>query len=148
MKRIIIFIVIFIIFNTCKSDDVTFISHNNVPIIQVEINGLPANLLVDTGASISVLDITTINHYGFIIDTSKELFIVSGVGGSTNGYHLLNVTICNTNGELITDDFNFRTINLSNQRFHTGIVGIIGADYLKQNDVIIDYNTQTIKNIK
>lgn len=105
--------------------------------IDIELNGKKARLLIDTGASKSLLDINKAEQYNFkYLLLAKDKYI--GIGGVVDIY--------------VTYEYRTKPFHISflgarfdeiTQYFEQDgiiIVGIIGADFLKQNGAIIDYN--------
>ena len=63
------------------------------PIINISINGKTAPVLIDTGASMSILDICQKKNYDFDIRNKMNVSII-GVGGKQNdAYHVKNANI-------------------------------------------------------
>lgn len=104
--------------------------------VNVILNGLPAKLLIDTGASKSLLDITKANEYGFEYSLLiKDQYI--GLGGFQDmhivyDYHIEEffTPFLGTDLSEITSYFMDEGIN---------IVGVLGSDFLDTHKVIIDF---------
>lgn len=64
---------------------------NKVPIVKASINGIEANLLVDTGASINMIDSEKWKKFGFV--EVKKVGEVAGLNGSSDMYTTKNVSV-------------------------------------------------------
>jgi hypothetical protein len=119
---------------------------NDLPIIEGELNGIKARFLIDSGATISGLDLNAMYIYGYSIDTTKPVQNVTGIGGSQSLYYLKNYkfNFCVND----TTPIIFRGMNLKKFRLDYGILGILGSDFLKNHKFTIDYNNKVIKRKK
>jgi hypothetical protein len=122
---------------------IPFKTMNNLPIIEAEINGISAKFLVDSGASISALDLTASYVYGYSIDFDKPTGTATGIGGKQPLYYMKNVKFSSTVKDTV--DISFRGMDLVKFRIDYGILGILGSDYLKSHGFIIDYKNNVIK---
>lgn len=150
MKMRTIIIVLFsILMIQCKGSlekEILFTDVTKVPIIKAKLNNKHCYLMIDTGASISILDITQSKKYNFkLTSVSNE---VLGLGGKTNYYDLDNVNIELDSLQLETSfkggnlNYLVRTIRINSGY---NIVGIIGSDVFKTHEFKIDYSTNSIK---
>lgn len=116
-------------------------------IISVNINDKEAHMLVDTGASIGIVDIDCMKEYGFKKGVKLEGQIV-GVGGeSSSAYHTKDLQVDIEGVKLyqfITMDID--TIKKS-IRENTGVTiqGIIGLTQIKMSEMKIDADNGIIK---
>ena len=108
-----------------------------------QINGIPADFLLDTGASATVLDHSQIKQFKIknVEDVNDE---VAGLGSTTmKRYEVQKVKILLNDFEV--KDLNINLVDLShvNAAFKKEkikpIHGIIGADILEKYAAIIDY---------
>ena len=124
---------------------VKFISANKIPVVEGTINGKRAYFIVDSGASLSVLDINQDRKYSF--DSYPINEEAEGYGGAAKFYEVQAVDI-RIGGKYL--HARFRSQNLSNIveiiRQHEGIYisGILGSDVWKDLDAVIDYKSRTI----
>lgn len=112
--------------------------------IRVKLNNKTANLLIDTGAAASLLDINQADYYDFTYQESPHTF--SGIGGLSEGYRLWNYKIAYDSTKLQLYPFGAdlkHVVESFNQKGMT-IVGVIGSDFLRTNDAIIDYKKKTL----
>ncbi len=117
----------------------------------MNINGKPAKFLVDTGASVSLIDMKQEKKYHF----SSYENLGSGVMNSFSGLNKLMLTsrIEVKHNQNTFKGFKFYAANidylhrfLEKRSIH--ILGIVGADFLLKNKAIIDYqNRKLILNI-
>lgn len=147
--RTIIIILISLLLYQCKGSlekEIPFSDISKVPLVQTNLNNKSCYLMIDTGASISILDINQKKDYNFKV--LKNSNFVLGVGGKSNYYNLENV-ILKLDTTFYNTDFkgNDMSVLVNTIKLNTGIkiVGILGSDFFKQNEVIIDYSTNTIK---
>lgn len=110
--------------------------------VSAKINGISAIFLMDTGATLSVLDINQLGDYYLTSDVSQGDF--SGIGGSNELYSLSSTTYISINDEKFRVDMSTSDISsvVSSLRSSIGlkILGILGSDFFSDNKVIIDYN--------
>lgn len=140
---------------------------NNIPInfveiedggyhlfIDAKVNGKPVNLLLDTGASKTVFDNTSIRRI-LDIDSEEHEFELSphkstGLGTNTMDSHL--VTIENFSiGDVVLNNFEVVVLPMDhvNEAYrmleHREIDGVIGSDILKQYNATIYYRKKLMK---
>jgi hypothetical protein len=122
-------------------------SHNEdirIPIIQKDINNKEVLFILDSGANISIIDSTWYyNNRQVFTETEDVNMVLIGISGIVS----INSKIVYT--EIDEDYVVFAitdlvpvTQNLSKQGFK--IVGILGSDYLMDNNLIIDYKKQAV----
>lgn len=154
MKKISILIIILLISNILlirnRSHKVIPFknSHNEdirIPIIQKDINNEKVLFILDSGANISIIDSTWYyNNNNHMFTEAEDInMVLTGISGVVS----INSKIIYT--EIDEDYVVFAitdlvpvTQNLSRQGFK--IVGILGSDYLKDNNLIIDYKKQAV----
>ena len=122
-------------------------SHNEdirIPIIQKDINNEKVLFILDSGANISIIDSTWYYDNKHMFTEAENInMVLTGISGVVS----INSKIIYTE---IDEDYVVFTItdlipvtqNLSKQGFK--IVGILGSDYLKDNNLIIDYKKQAV----
>lgn len=122
---------------------IALIHHKYLYFIRVKLNNRNATLLVDTGAAASLLDINQANDYKFKFRLSDQKF--SGVGGLSNGYRVSNYKFDHDSISLNVYPFgaDLKEVNESFTANGMPIAGVIGSDFLRTHDAIIDY-----KNLK
>ena len=117
----------------------------------MNINGKPAKFIVDTGASVSLIDMKQEKNYHFSYYQNSG----NGVMNSFSGLNKLMLTsrIEVKHNQYTFRGFKFYATNIDYlQRFlekrSIHILGIVGADFLLRNRAIIDYqNRKLILNI-
>jgi predicted aspartyl protease len=143
ITRLIVILFLFII--SCKKEippnSIPFSTNKGVPIITVAINGKSAKLLVDTGATTSVIDSSVVEKYGFRVGNNLDIDF-NGIGGRASMYYV-DKAITTFNGEPMY--IRYRASNMKNIRNSLGIVGIIGTNYLEQNKMIINYQDKLLE---
>lgn len=144
MKKLITIMMLLVVLTGCKREDpqpnqIRFAKVNNLPIIEAEINGKKARLLVDTGASQSLLDLTSQKRYEFEAYELKDEF--HGIGGQTTIFSVHRAVVKYRDSTL---NANFHAADLSHLRKTYGIIGIVGSDWLRRQRANINYNTNLI----
>jgi hypothetical protein len=123
---------------------IALIHDGHLYFIRVKLNNKTANLLIDTGAAASLLDINQAEHYDFTYQESPHRF--SGIGGLSEGYRVRNYKIAYDSTMLPLYPFGAdlkHVVESFNQK-GMSIVGVIGSDFLRSNDAIIDYKRKTL----
>ena len=108
------------------------------------VNGLKANLLIDTGASRTVFDLSRINHYQPEVKIKKNNKMFSGIGSGKIETFLANISLLELGEKKIENFdvvlFDLKVINQSYAIFDLPkIDGVLGGDLLKACNAIIDY---------
>jgi hypothetical protein len=126
--------------------EIPFYDNSKVPIIEGILNNKKAYFIVDSGASISILDINQSKEYSFdCLDLENT---VVGFGGKSTYYTLSNV---NVDLKLIPTITEFKgndlklLVKIIDKHSHVKIVGILGSDIFKKNGIQINYSTNSIK---
>ena len=114
-------------------------------IIEGIVNGKSANFLIDTGASVGLIDDTQVKKYGLLVGKRFNGTLV-GAGGTMN-----NVRYCNTFAEVggkTLSQFLIADIEgvVKSIKRETGveILGIISLPQMKLNGINIDSNDSLI----
>lgn len=114
---------------------------NDLYLINVTLNGKKTKLLIDTGATKSLLDISKSKQFNFeysLFNRNKYI----GLGGLTDIYVVYNYTIDSFFIPFLGSDL--EEINNYFNKDGNKIVGIIGSDFLLKNGAIIDYTTNKL----
>jgi len=124
---------------------IALIHHNNLHFITVKVNGVDANFLVDTGAIVSIMDINQAKKYKFDYNVSQQSFV--GIGGQTPSYNIFNYKINHDSINLYLHPVGAdlkEIVNSFVDHNSIKIVGIIGSDFFKNNEAIIDYKNKQL----
>ena len=147
MKTIIISLIILL--TSCVTTNHTFYYNTEINIIenktmlfiQITLNNKKAYLLIDTGASKSLLDITQAEKYNFKYNLLvKDKYI--GIGGKQDIFTIYNYKI----NELFIPFFGADISNI-NEYFikdNIPIIGILGCDFLEKYKTKIDFETNKL----
>lgn len=116
------------------------------PIINISINGKVAPVLIDTGASMSILDINQTKKYNF--STRNKLnSSITGVGGKqSDAFYVKNASV-NLQGIPM---YQFATADIAgvvasiNAATGIQIAGIIGTPHIRQLEMKIDLDNDSI----
>ena len=117
------------------------------PPVEVEINGRPAVMLVDTGSSTGLIDINQMDEYGFSLMAKTDMVIISIGEKQCESYRVRDLWV-RLEGISIYQ-FLATDISLIAESIHkeTGyrISGIIGYDQIKNAEIKIDASNNQIK---
>lgn len=116
-------------------------------IVKVEIDGIPGDMIIDTGASVTVVDREIFPDK---IDNESIGKIQSGsVTGQINEVHLLQAGLFKIGGRKMKD-IQLAAIDLSyvndmyDKHLKRKIIGLLGCDFCVRYDVIIDYGNKQL----
>ena len=117
------------------------------PLVEVEINGRPAVMLVDTGSSTGLIDINQMDEYVFSLMAKTDMVIISIGEKQCESYRVRDLWV-RLEGISIYQ-FLATDISLIAESIHkeTGyrISGIIGYDQIKNAEIKIDASNNQIK---
>lgn len=123
---------------TCYGQNDYILKSRNTPIIDVVVNGVTVNMLIDTGASVNIINYESVYKFkGAKLYGEKHLVTV---GSNTRANSLRNVE-ASIKGRPVTD---FITLDLTSLQgsiqaeTRLEIDGIIGVNGIKQLGMIID----------
>ncbi len=116
--------------------------------IKCSLNGKPAYFLIDTGASVTVLNSKSTKNYNFDVLERKGLQ-TTGFGGSTAGVQIAFGADIEFNNKKISMGFLAqdltKMIRLIQNSTKLRIVGIIGTDLLKRYGCRVDFGNKLLK---
>ena len=130
---------------------VKFRTIGSIPVVEAMLNGKRAIFIVDTGASVSVINESEAKHFDFKIRHNNPEYAVKeviGFGGSATLKIAFNCSI-----ELGSRKINSTVFNSSDMRNLAAIIckaealpfaGILGADVLYRYRMNIDFGSRTI----
>lgn len=129
-------------------DELTIRITENLILVKLLVNGKQANFIVDTGASVSIIDRQQASKYRFRCFDNLDQ-------GSMNSMAGISSLILTSGIELRYQNHQFRHvkfyasdmdyINRFMKERHVYILGILGADFLKRNQAVIDYKHRRIR---
>lgn len=120
----------------------------NIILVKLLVNNQPATFIVDTGASVSLLDRKQATKYNFTCFErygSGEINSLSGINamlptsGIRLGYDLLRLRKFRFYGS------DFDALQNYFAKRNIRILGIVGADFLIKNSAVIDYQNKKLK---
>lgn len=119
----------------------------NVLFITPTINDSSATFIIDTGATVSLLDEKQASEYHFVCHKSQGKGKINGLAG-VNTLQLAS-GIRMSHGRFKFKGFKFYSCNLDSlheffEKRNIFILGIIGADFLIKYNAIIDYENQRL----
>lgn len=110
--------------------------HNNMHFINVTLNGKKTRLLLDTGASKSLLDISQAEEFEFsYIQFSKRQYV--GLGGLQDIYVVFDYKIDEVYISFLGTDLSEVTPYFVKEGID--IAGVLGSDFLEKHNVKIDF---------
>jgi hypothetical protein len=118
-----------------------------IPIVEGKINGKRAWFIIDTGASVSILNRSNARHFGFKCFDSYSVSVV-GFGGESKMNEAFNCKV--EFGPLLLKNISFRARHMNDltdvirQHENIEIAGIIGADVFNRYKIAIDFKKSTI----
>lgn len=146
VKLLIILIALFTISQNYSQGNIPFKIIKKLPVIEVLVNGKQAYLLIDTGASISLLDASSAKYFDFYtyeVD-DPNFSSIGGVGGSQKVERVKDFEI--TVDGVVLDAFDYAT-NLNAARSVRGVVGILGSDYLAKHGYVVDFVNNQLRKL-
>lgn len=133
-------IILFLFLTSCAAynwgtNEVKLLEHYNLHFVNIKVNGKPGKLLVDTGASKSLLDIAKADEYGFNYVLLGEQYV--GLGGVTDIYVIYDYKIEGPWVTFLGADLTHIQEYFTKDDIH--IIGILGVDFLESNNCRLDF---------
>lgn len=132
--------------NDSATNNITLQCKNKLFFVDLFINGEPVKFLLDTGASISLLDYNQADKYGFTCVSLNNGFI-TGLNGKTTLFRVKHLNLKIQDNQRI--NYRFAACDLSHviekmKKDGIVIVGVLGSDYLLHSKANINYATKTL----
>ena len=132
---------------TNRPDELTLQIKENLILVKLTVNGKQANFIVDTGASVSVIDKRQASKYQFRCFDNMDQGSMNSMAGISSLIHTSKIELRHQNYRFrhvrfYASDMNY--INRFMKERHVYILGILGADFLQQNQAVIDYKNKRI----
>jgi len=120
---------------------------NNLYFLKTEINNKKAFLLIDTGASITILDINQSEKYGFSVGNRIGNGMTTGINGSRSMYRISNYRISAQDNEfqMQVAGIDINEIVSKFKKLGIGVVGVLGSDFFHDTNANISYKKGTIE---
>ena len=135
MKKLIIML---LISATCYGQNDYILKNRNTPIVDVVVNGVTVNMLIDTGASVNIINSESVYKFkGAKMYGEKNLVTV---GSNTRANSLRNVD-ATVKGRKVSEFISLDLTSLQSSiqsETRLEIDGIIGVNGIKQLGMIID----------
>ena len=135
MKSLIIMLLISV---TCYGQNDYLLKNRGTPIIEAVINGVPVNVLIDTGASVNIINYESVYKFkGAKLHGEKHLVTV---GSNAKAYLLTNI-VAKVKERSVSEFIAISITPLQNNILtETGIEidGIIGVAGIKELGMVID----------
>lgn len=117
------------------------------PLVEVEINGRPAVMLVDTGSSTGLIDINQMDEYGFSLMAKTDM-VISSIGGKRCESYRVRDLWVRLEGiaiyQFLATDISLVVESIYKETGYR-ISGIIGYDQIKNAEIKIDASNNQIK---
>lgn len=117
------------------------------PLVEVEINGRPAVMLVDTGSSTGLIDINQMDEYGFSLMAKTDMVIISIGEKQCESYRVRDLWV-RLEGiaiyQFLATDISLVVESIYKETGYR-ISGIIGYDQIKNAEIKIDASNNQIK---
>ena len=119
-------------------------------LVEVVIFGHPFNVVLDTGASKTVLDKTSVEKYIATDDLLSSDKLSTGLGTNSMESFILYLPSFNI-GKLKIENFEAAVLDLSSisAAYESlqlpPVIGVIGGDILQKHKAVIDYNKLELK---
>lgn len=141
-------IVLLIILSSC-SNNIKFENNKDyrvkIPIVKKEILGKDYLFIVDSGASMSIIDSTFYSNNSHLFKFKEEVDLIF-TGISTKRELTSSLILVRINNKItlfVASDIS--SMRNSFSEYDYNIIGILGSDYLNNNRLIIDYNNKTLR---
>jgi len=145
MKKWLVAILIFL--SGCASvyyfgeQEIKMVERNDMHFVNITLNGKKTKLLVDTGASKSLLDISQAEDFDFsYLLLSKNQYI--GIGGVQDIFVVYDYKVLETWITFLGADMS--EVREYFRKDGIDIVGILGSDFLEDSRAKIDFKTNII----
>jgi len=115
--------------------------HNEMHFVNITLNGIETKLLVDTGASKSLLDITQADIYGFKYALLSENQY-AGLGGLQDIYITYEYKVKEFHIPFLGTDLS--EVQAYFTRDGMQIAGVLGSDFLENQKAFIDFGTNKL----
>lgn len=123
-----------------KTNNILYLqNHSGLYFLTLNINDKYGLFLIDTGATTSLIDINQKKKYEFKIISSSE--DITGIGGTIKKYTISRYKIDYNNIpiDVLFYGGDLHPVVMAFQRSNIRITGILGADFLKANNAVLDY---------
>lgn len=145
MKKYLILLLIIVLCISCNNTTVQndFINTDcNIPIIECVLNRDTVNFIVDTGAEYSLIDSeyyqNNQNNFRLINEIETQFSGIGGINTQTSSIILANTSL----GYITFIEQNLSAVVKSLPQYD--IVGLIGSDFFKSHNYIVDYKMRKI----
>ena len=118
-----------------------------VPIVEVQLNGVPAYFILDSGSDISLLNQTDADKYQFTLAKSSSKDLRGFSGGVQVLHHAAGISLKLNDHEIKVSFYTAhldQLVQVLKQYSSIKITGIIGLDVMKEYGFEIDYSDQLL----
>lgn len=129
---------------------VNFYTVGKIPVIRTRLNGKLAHFIVDTGASVSILNEAEASYYGFEV-MNADIYATTEVLGFSGSAPTGKVNTCTIEiGDMAIRYSNFRSRNMQDFAYilqkneNIRLAGILGADLMNRYSMRINFMDKTI----
>jgi hypothetical protein len=148
VKKVLIAIAVIFALTSCAATNSLEIEHLNfrkigrIPVVEGKINGKKAYFIIDTGASVSILNDVAADHFGFRSIAVRNQSVL-GLGGQAKLNDAVHAVV--EFGPLRLNGITFRTKHMADfvamikEIENIEIAGIIGGDVFDRYNITIDF---------
>lgn len=151
MKKFLIFIMILLSttllsFDNKSKKEIPLFEKNGMLYVELTINNKKGYFLIDTGAGVSLLDISKSKYYNFDYYTNRNTYLIGISGEKLNRFYIKKCYIYYQDNRIDTkfSGLDFSLFNLNKENKQIQIIGILGTDILKYNNAVIDYSNNVL----
>lgn len=131
-----------------KVGTMKILGSNKLPIVKGSINGKTAYFILDSGASISVMNSEVANEFGFRIEETDEGG-AAGYGGTANFQKATSITIKTADDiELWVKEFKAQNLSKIVDVIERGegirINGILGFDIMERYNFVLNFKEYSV----
>lgn len=118
--------------------------------MRVSLNGKPAKLILDTGASKTAFDLEQLERFGDDLDMERNEELSSGLGTSSMESFFIVLDEFKI-GDLVINDYEAVALDLGNINETYRMLGleevdgVLGSDILKEYQAVIDYKKEELR---
>lgn len=130
------------------NENFEFSKSSTTPIVDFTINGVWASFLVDTGAEVSLLSPKFFNRNGDIFEISDTVRFTSITANGIDTLETYNTKVFINDTIPVTMRIGEMGSAISEMSQKSGkkVVGILGYDFIKANNIIFDFGEEKLTN--
>ncbi len=115
--------------------------------LDLTVNNKKARFIIDTGASVSLVDYEQAEDYGFQYFKNRNVGKINGIGGVTDLRMVTKLKVAAFGCESKFIPFygsNLKYLNDHLASQYTKVLGVLGSDFLARSGAVIDYQQRKL----